>query len=131
PTTTTTPGFPSQEPVTTVNELTPISSFGNDIVRIKAGPGGDFGNYIYAISRGAGENTGAVNRPGVIYRVDPATGKASVFFDLNTVVTQLSPPSASAANSGAVSPGSGLTNWYDLAFDPEGYWDGKPSLFVA
>ena len=66
-------------------ELTPISSFGGDIVRIQAGPGGAFGNDVYAISRGAGENARrAVNRPGVIYRVDPATGKTSVFFDLNT-----------------------------------------------
>ena len=70
----------------------PDSSFGGDIVRIKAGPGGDFGKAVYAISRGAGGNTGAVNKPGVIYRVDPATGKASVFFDLNTVITSLSPP---------------------------------------
>ena len=35
--------------------------------------------------------SGAINRPGVIYRVDPATGKTSVFFDLNTVVSQLEP----------------------------------------
>ena len=84
---------------------TPTSSFGGDIVRIRSGPGGDFGKGVYAISRGAGENagtsgdqtttsptvTGAINRPGVIYRVDPATGKTSVFFDLNTVVSQLDP----------------------------------------
>ena len=52
------------------------------------GPGGEFGNEIYAISRGAGGNAtkGAIIRPGVIYRVDPATGKSSVFFDLNTVI---------------------------------------------
>ena len=78
-------------PITSVAELTPLSSFGGDIVRIKAGPGGVFGNGLYAISRGAGSNTGAVNRPGVIYRVDPATGKSSVFFDLNTVMNQLDP----------------------------------------
>src|SRR5207248_2417312 len=30
-----------------------------------------------------------------------------------------------------VSTASGLVNWYDLSFDPEGYFDGKPSLFVA
>src|SRR5262249_32298786 len=64
-----------------------------------------------------------------IYRVDPATGRASVFFDLNTVVNQLNPPTATAANS--VSTESGLVNWYDLAFDPEGVFDGRPSLFVA
>ena len=86
-------------------ELTPLSSFGGDIVRIKAGPGGVFGKGVYAISRGAGGNTGAVNRPGVIYRVDPATGKSSVFFDLNTVMNQLDPNALStdgknpAANS--------------------------------
>jgi hypothetical protein len=123
--------YPGQEPVTTVNELTPTTSFGGDIVRIEAGPGGAFGNDVYAISRGAGDNTsfGAVNRPGVIYRVDPATGKASIFFDLNTVVNQLQPPTATAANS--LGTATGLVNWYDLSFDPEGYFDGKPSLFVA
>src|SRR6516162_6389157 len=57
-------------PITSVSMLTPISSFGNDIVTIAAGPGGVFGNDVYAISRGAGDNAsiGAVNRPGVIYR---------------------------------------------------------------
>ena len=75
-------------PITSVSELSPISSFGGDIVTIAAGPGGVFGNDVYAISRGAGDNAadGAINRPGVIYRVDTATGKASVFFDLNTVL---------------------------------------------
>ena len=57
----------------------------------------------------------------MIYRVDPATGKASVFFDLNTVKSQ--------SNSNGDS--TGLVNWYDLAFDPEGYFDGRPSLFVS
>ena len=53
----------------------------------------------------------AINRPGVIYRVDPATGKASVFFDLNTVMNQLDPNSLStdgknpAANSLGASTG--------------------------
>ena len=42
-------------PITSVAELTPLSSFGGDIVRIKAGPGGVFGKGVYAISRGAGE----------------------------------------------------------------------------
>ena len=53
-------------PITSVSELTPISSFGGDIVAIAAGPGGVFGNVIYAISRGGGDNTasGAVNHPG-------------------------------------------------------------------
>src|SRR5689334_1465215 len=37
-------------PITSVSELTPVSSFGGDIVRIKAGPGGDFGKGVYAIS---------------------------------------------------------------------------------
>ncbi len=138
---TTATAYPTAAPVTSVSELTPISSFGGDIVRIKAGPGGDFGKGIYAISRGAGDNAaiGAVDRPGVIYRVDPATGKASVFFDLNTVIGQLPtasvPPDASNI-TGDRDPEtgellSGLVNWYDLAFDPEGYFDGHPSLFVA
>ena len=69
--------FPSPAPLTSVSQLTDSSSFGGDIVRIEAGPGGDFGKGVYAISRGGGANLNAINRPGVIYRVDPATGKAS------------------------------------------------------
>ncbi|MGE3819915.1 MAG: hypothetical protein AB7I30_10795, partial [Isosphaeraceae bacterium] len=139
------PGFPSAAPLTSVTQLTPITSFGGDIVRIEAGPGGDFGKGVYAISRGAGANglplddpalqtalprsvTSAVNRPGVIYRVDPATGKSSVFFDVNTIVNQLD-PAATPGNS--VGSASGLVNWYDIAFDAEGYFDGRPSMFVA
>ena len=120
-------------PITSVAELTPLSSFGGDIVRIKAGPGGVFGKGLYAISRGAGDNTGAINRPGVIYRVDPATGKTSVFFDLNTVMNQLDPNALStdgtnpAANSLGAS--TGYVNWYDIAFDPEGYYR-RPALDV-
>ena len=116
-------------------ELTPLSSFGGDIVRIKAGPGGVFGNGLYAISRGAGSNTNAVNRPGVIYRVDPATGKASVFFDLNTVMNQIDPNALTtdgvnpAANSLGAS--TGYVNWYDIAFDPEGYINGSPVMLVS
>ena len=90
--------FPSPAPITTVSLLTDSSSFGGDIVRIEAGPGGDFGKGVYAISRGGGANLDAINRPGVIYRVDPATGKASVFFDLNTVIGAIE-PGATAANS--------------------------------
>ena len=116
--------IPTAAPATSVSELTPISAFGGDIVRIKAGPGGVFGKGVYAISRGAGDNAdGAVNRPGVIYRVDPATGKASVFFDLNTVISQLDPNRPQRRNS--VGASTGLVNWYDLAFDPEGYFDGR------
>ena len=109
-------------PITSVSELTPISSFGGDIVSIAAGPGGVFGNAIYAISRGAGDNAsaGAVNHPGVIYRVNPATGKASVFFDLNTVMNQIDPSSPTAANS--LGTGTGLVNWYSITFDSEGIW---------
>jgi hypothetical protein len=120
----------SSAPYTSVSLFASNSEFGGDIVRIKAGPGGDFGEDLYAISRGAGDNAalGAINRPGVIYRFDPATGKASVFFDLNTVISQLE-PGGTAANS--VSAASGLVNWYDIAFDPEGYFDGKPSMFVS
>ena len=112
----------SMAPITSVSELTPISSFGGDIVTIAAGPGGVFGNSIYAISRGAGDNAsgGAVNRPGVIYRVDPATGKSSVFFDLNTVMNQIDPSSPTAANS--LGTGTGLVNWYSITFDSEGIW---------
>jgi hypothetical protein len=113
---------------TSVAQLTPISSFGGDIVRIEAGPGGDFGKGVYAISRGAGSNSGAVNRPGVIYRVDPATGKASVFFDLNTVLSKIETGGTAANSAGAE---TGLVNWYDITFDPEGYFDGKTSMFVS
>ena len=124
------PTSDSSAPYTSVSLFTPSSTFGGDIVRIQAGPGGDFGENLYAISRGAGDNaaSGAINRPGVIYRLDPATGKASVFFDLNTVINQLE-PGGTAANS--VSAASGFVNWYDIAFDPEGYFDGKPSMFVS
>jgi len=138
-------GFPSDAPFTSVSELTPISSFGGDIVQIQAGPGGVFGNAVYAISRGAGDNglsstsnlnsttppptvTSAINRPGVIYRVDPATGKTNVFFDLNTVISQVN-PNATPGNS--VGTSTGLVNWYSIAFDPEGYFNGTPSMFVS
>jgi len=89
----TTAAIDTESAITSVSELTPISSFGGDIVALAAGPGGIFGNGLYAISRGGGDNTtaGAVNHPGVIYRVDPATGKTSVFFDLNTVMSQIDP----------------------------------------
>ena len=53
----------------------------------------------------------------MIYRVDPATGKTSVFFDLNTVISQLE-PGGNAANS--VGNSTGLVNWYDITFDAEG-----------
>ncbi len=98
--------FPEPAAVTTVSELTTTQSFGGDIVQIAAGPGGDFGNDVYAISRGAGDNAslGAINRPGVIYRVDPATGKSSVFFDLNTVISQIDPNASTPAPATARGP---------------------------
>ncbi len=120
--------FPSAAPMTSVSLLSSSSAFGGDIVRIDAGPGGDFGKGIYAISRGAGSNAGAINRPGVIYRVDSATGKASVFFDLNTVISQLQPGATAANGTGA---STGYVNWYDMTFDSEGIFDGRPSLFVS
>ena len=57
---------PEAAAITSVSQLTPNTSFGGDIVRIRSGPGGDFGNSLYAVSRGAGDNaaTGAINRPG-------------------------------------------------------------------
>ncbi len=122
-------------PITSVSELTPISSFGDDIVAIAAGPGGVFGNDVYAISRGAGDNAadGAINRPGVIYRVDPATGQTSVFFDLNTVLSQTDPTNSTPATPAANSLGAstGLVNWYSMTFDPEGVFSGSPALFVS
>ncbi len=59
----------------------------------------------------------------MIYRVDPATGKASIFFDLNSVLNQ------NAGNTAGTE--TGLVNWYDIAFDSEGYFDGRPSMFVS
>ncbi len=119
-------------PITSVAELTSNQSFGGDIVNITPGPGGVFGSDVYAISRGAGGNTSAINRPGVIYRVDPATGKASVFFDLNTVLSQTDPASTTPTPAGnSMGAGTGLVNWYSMAFDPNGKFDGTPSLFVA
>ena len=125
----------SMAPITSVSELAPASAFGGDIVTIAAGPGGVFGNAIYAISRGAGDNaaSGAVNRPGVIYRVDPATGKTSVFFDLNAVINQIDPnnttPTSPASNS--LGNSTGLVNWYSITFDSEGLFSGTPAMFVA
>jgi hypothetical protein len=123
---------------TSVSELTSLAAFGGDMVRIEAAPGGDFGKGVYAISRGAGANAddafrdptlpAPINRPGVIYRVDPATGRSSVFFDLNTVLSQIDP--GAPAGNGAL-PSTGLVNWYDIAFDAEGYFDGRPSMFVT
>ena len=55
-TTTGTTAFQSAAPLVSVSELTSTASFGGDIVRIEAGPGGSFGEGVYAISRGAGEN---------------------------------------------------------------------------
>jgi len=52
--TTTATNISTSAPITSVAELTPLSSFGGDIVRLAAGPGGVFGNGLYAISRGAG-----------------------------------------------------------------------------
>jgi hypothetical protein len=133
-----TPSPNSAAGFTSVGLLTSLGAFGGDMVRIEAGPGGDFGKGVYAISRGAGANADPnfrdsslpvpINRPGVIYRVDPATGKASVFFDLNTVLAQTDP--GAPPGNGAL-PSTGLVNWYDLAFDPEGVFDGRPSLFVT
>ncbi len=125
----------TSSPITSVAQLTPLSSFGGDIVRLAAGPGGVFGNGLYAISRGAGSDTSAVNRPGVIYRIDPATGQASVFFDLNTVMSQIDPNSLTtdgknpAANSLGTS--TGFVNWYDITFDTEGNFTGSPVMLVA
>lgn len=120
----------SAAPYVSVSQLTPISAFGNDMVRIEAGPGGDFGKGVYAITRGRYDASTAtfVGKPGVIYRVDPATGKPSVFFDLNSVANQITPGANASNNAGAE---TGLVNWYDIAFDAEGVFDGTPSMFVS
>jgi hypothetical protein len=132
---TTTTSIGTMAPITSVSELTSVASFGGQIVTIAAGPGGVFGNDVYAVTRGAGDNAdeGAVNNPGVIYRVDPATGQASVFFDLNTVINQYdsadTTPSTPAANGLLTS--SGLVNWYSITFDSEGVFSGTPAMFVS
>ena len=136
------PGFLWAAPFTSVTQLTPISAFGGDIVRIRSGPGGDFGNGIYAISRGAGEQgrrsaTTNSNTAGLTARQPagrhlprgPATGKSSVFFDLNTVVSQIEPRGDHRRQLHRRL--TGLVNWYDIAFDSEGYFDGRPSMFVS
>ena len=131
--------------LTSVSELTPISSFGGDIVgsspgraassatglrdhprrgRRTASRGHDVGNTSPPLR----SVSSAVNDPGVIYRVDPATGKANVFFDLNTVISQIDLAATKGNSAGAA---TGLVNWYDITFDPEGYFDGKPSMFVS
>src|SRR5262245_34742263 len=46
-TATTAGGILTAAPITSVTELTPTASFGGDIVRIQAGPGGDFGKGLY------------------------------------------------------------------------------------
>ena len=111
-----------------VSQLTPISTFNDDIVRIEAGPGGDFGKSVYAITRGNGIVGDAGGRPGVIYRVDPATGDGNVFFDLNTVLDQVSPGTTAGNSAGSA---TGLVNWYDITFDENGVFDGLPSMFVS
>ena len=114
-----------------VSQLTPISTFNGDIVRIEAGPGGDFGKSLYAITRGtntAGPPIETGGRPGVIYRVDPATGDGNVFFDLNTVLNQVSPGTTADNSAGSA---TGLVNWYDITFDETGVFDGLPSMFVS
>ena len=60
---------------------------------------------------------------------DPATGKSSLFFDLTPIIQALEGPDATAANG--LGNGTGYTNWYDIAFDPEGYFDGRTSMFVT
>jgi hypothetical protein len=116
-------------PLTSVALVTPIAAFGGDNVTIQAGPGGDFGSGVYAITRGhLDANGNLVGTPGVIYRIDPATGRATTFFDLNTVVNQLE-PGANASNS--LGNSTGFVNWYSMTFDAEGIFDGKPSLFVS
>ena len=137
----TTPSAESAAGYTSVAELTSVAAFGGDMVQISAGPGGDFGKGVYAISRGGGDNNNAsfraaglpapINRPGVIYRVDPATGKSSVFFDLNTVLPQIDSIAGTTPGNNPAGSGSGLVNWYKIAFDSSGVFDGKPSMFVT
>ena len=69
----------------------------------------------------------------MIYRVNPATGQASVFFDLNTVLSQTDSNNTSTTTPAANSLGAstGLVNWYSMTFDSEGVFDGTPSLFVS
>src|SRR5262249_16775989 len=54
-------------------------------------------------------------------------------FDLNTVLSQTDPTNTSTSTPAANSlgAGTGLVNWYSMSFDPEGTFDGTPSLFVS
>lgn len=135
-------GVDSAAEQTSVSMLTSLSQFGGDMVRIEAGPGGDFGRGVYAISRGAPgfrdpNSPVPINKPGMIYRVDPATGETSPFFDLGSVMSQLpqvppdTTPTRQDGSNGVVAEATGLKNWYDITFDLEGYFDGRPSMFVS
>ena len=128
-------------PITTVSQLTDASSFGGDMVRIEAGPGGDFGKGVYAISQAAGANADAsfrssnlpvpINRPGVIYRVDPATGKASVFFDINTVLCP-DPSAVSAVYMCCLFPQHRTRELVRHRLrSRRRFFDGRPSMFVT
>ena len=113
-------------PITSVSELTSTGFVRQRHRDHRSGPGGVFGNDVYAISRGAGDNNGldgrplGVNHPGVIYRVDPATGQSSVFFDLNSVISQIDPsnatPSTPAANGLLTSIGAGQLVQHHVRF---------------
>ena len=70
----------------------------------------------------------------MIYRVDPATGQSSVFFDLNTVISQIDPSNATPARRRQLDlrePRTGLVNWYSITFDSEGLFSGTPAMFVS
>ena len=67
----------------------------------------------------------------MIYRVNPATGKASVFFDLNTVINQIDPGNHPDAAANSLGTSTGLVNWYSITFDSEGIFSGTPAMFVS
>src|SRR5437764_800200 len=51
--------------------------------------------------------------------------------DRQLLTPVLNPIDPGAPPGNGALPATGLLNWYDIGFDPEGYFDGKPSMFVS
>ena len=122
---TTATSLDTMAPITSVSELTPDSSFGGRDRHDRGRPRRRLRRGCLCDHTRSRATTPARARstdPGVIYRVDPATGQASVFFDLNSVISQIDPgnatPTTPAANGLLTS--TGLVNWYSITFDSEG-----------
>ena len=115
-------------PITSVSELTPISSFGGDIVgsgrarrRLRQRRVRDLPRRgRQRARRGQPPGRDLPRRPGDRQGerlLRPQHGPQPDRLDNTT-------PAHPAANS--VGTSTGLVNWYDITFDPEGYFDGTP-----